>query len=68
MKSSEILGLNARSNLFSYQYNTAKAKRKANSKLATKRALRKAGVPVPATYAKFITPRKILKFDWDKLP
>ena len=68
MKSSEILGLNARSNLFSYQYNTAAAKRRANSKLATKRALEKVGVPVPATYVKFITPRKILKFDWGSLP
>ncbi|MBU0569570.1 hypothetical protein KKB40_02200 [Patescibacteria group bacterium] len=44
------------------------AKRRANSKLATKRALEKAGIPVPATYAKFITPRKVLKFDWDSLP
>jgi alpha-L-glutamate ligase-like protein len=68
MKSSEILGLNARSNLFSYKYNTAAAKRRANSKLATKRALKKAGVPVPATYVKFVTPRKVLKFDWGSLP
>ena len=68
MQSSEILGLNARGNLFSYPYNNASAKEKANSKLATKRALKKADVPVPDIYAKFVTPHALVSFDWSKLP
>jgi alpha-L-glutamate ligase-like protein len=68
MRVANILGLNARANLFSYKYNKAVAKKKANSKLATKRALLKADVPVPDIYAKFITPSSVLKFDWHTLP
>jgi len=68
MKTSEILGLNARTNIFSYPYNKPDAKRKANSKLATKRAMLEAGVPVPEIYAKFVKPHKLLTFDWNKLP
>jgi len=68
MQSSAILGLNARGNLFSYPYNNASAKEKANSKLATKRALKKADVPVPDIYAKFVTPHALVSFDWSKLP
>lgn len=68
MKASDILGLNARANLFSYKYNKPLGKRIANSKLATKRALKKAGIPVPDTYGKFVNPEKLLNFNWDKLP
>lgn len=68
MKASEILGLNSRGNLFSYPYNNSSAKQKANSKLATKRALKKAGVPVPEIYAKFVNPHNLVTFDWDRLP
>lgn len=68
VKTSDILGLNARSTLFSYIYNKSKGKKKANSKLATKRALKLAGVPVPELYVKFVRPDKTDKFDWNSLP
>jgi alpha-L-glutamate ligase-like protein len=68
MHISDILGLNARTQLFSYPYNKPKEKRVANSKLATKRAMKRAGIPVPETYAKFVNPHKIMKFDWNTLP
>lgn len=68
MKISHILGLNARSKLFSYEYNTARGKGIASSKLRTKRVLSAAGLPVPEIYGKFAHPRSILTFDWGKLP
>jgi len=68
MNTSEVLGLNARGNLFSYRYNKSLGKKIANSKLATKRALKKAEIPVPEIYAKFINPAKLISFDWKKLP
>lgn len=68
MKISHILGLNSRSQLFSYPYNKVRGKAIAFSKIRTKRVLKKAGIPVPKIYAKFTNPRDILKFDWDNLP
>lgn len=68
MKSSHILGLNARTQLFSYVYNKARGRSIASSKIRTKRILRKAGIPVPDTYAKFFRPQDIIKFDWTGLP
>ncbi|MFV1917494.1 MAG: sugar-transfer associated ATP-grasp domain-containing protein [Patescibacteria group bacterium] len=68
MKISNILGLNARSQQFSYKYNKPPAKKIAGSKLATKRALARVGIPVPETYARFLKPGDILKFDWEILP
>jgi alpha-L-glutamate ligase-like protein len=68
MRTSDILGLNARAQLFSYQYNKSPVKRVANSKLATKRILRKEGIPVPKTYARFKNPQDLFQFDWGKLP
>lgn len=68
MQVSDILGLNARTQLFSYPFNKPEAKRVANSKLATKRAMIKAGIPVPDIYVKFITPQRVMKFDWNTLP
>lgn len=68
MKTSQLLGLNARAQLFSYQYNKPPSKKVANSKLATKRALIKADIPAPELYAKFIDPQKILSFNWESLP
>jgi alpha-L-glutamate ligase-like protein len=65
---SSILGLNARARLFSYPYNTTKGKRIANSKLLTKKYLKRAGIPVPKVYAKFKKPQEILTFDWKSLP
>ena len=68
MKISHILGLNARSQLFSYTYNKARGKAIAMSKIRTKRILKKADIPVPNLYARFGHPRDILKFDWSSLP
>lgn len=68
MKVSSILGLNARTQLYSYRYNSSRGRKIAGSKLLTKQALKKAGVPTPALYAKFKEPIDILKFDWSGLP
>jgi alpha-L-glutamate ligase-like protein len=68
VKTSSILGLNARSQLFSYPYNSLRGKKIANSKLRTKRVLRKADIPVPETYARFKHPRDLIDFDWESLP
>jgi len=67
-KISEILGLNARSQLYSYKYNKPPGKKKAASKLATKRALTAYGIPIPKMYTKFVKPSRINKFDWSTLP
>src|SRR3990167_11019828 len=68
MKVSSILGLNARSQLFSYQYSKAKNKKIAGSKIKTERFLKKEGIPVPEIYRKFREPQDILRLDWTKLP
>ena len=68
VKTSSILGLNARSQLFSYPYNPVRGKKIANSKLRTKRMLRKVDIPVPKTYARFKHARDLIGFDWDSLP
>ena len=68
MKTSLILGLNARSKLFSYPYNTVQGRKIASSKLLSKKILKKAGIPTPEVYAKFREPRKLLEFDWQSLP
>lgn len=67
-RTSEILGLNARSQLYSYKYNKPPGKKKAASKLATKRALAAYNISTPQTYVKFVKPLKINKFDWTSLP
>ena len=68
MKISHILGLNARSKLFSYVYNTPRGKGIASSKLRTKRILSAADILVPEVYGKFARAGSILTFDWEKLP
>ncbi len=68
VKVSSILGLNARTQIYSYPYNTTAGKSVATSKLKTKRVLGKAGIHVPERYAVFTKPQKILDFDWSKLP
>jgi alpha-L-glutamate ligase-like protein len=68
MHVSEILGLNARAQQFSYKYNKKGAKRVANSKLSTKRYLKRRDIPVPEIYAKFVTPQKVMSYDWESLP
>lgn len=68
MKISHILGLNARTALFSYPHNSLKGKRIARSKILTARLLKKEGIPVPEIYKKFKSFRDILEFDWESLP
>lgn len=67
-KTSWILGKNARSQLFSYPYNTARGRRVATSKLLAKQILKKADIPVPKTIHIFRKPEDVLKFDWGSLP
>src|SRR3989344_102413 len=68
MKLSSILGLNARTQLFAYKYNTKHGKNIANSKLLTSRILRINGIPHPEVYKKFKNAHDISEFDWNSLP
>ena len=67
MKIANILGFNARAQL-SYKYNKNTARAVANSKILTKKVLKKAHVPAPEIYAKFRTSRDLYRFDWGSLP
>lgn len=67
-KASSILGLNARYQLFSSEYNTKRGRKIAASKIITYKVLKKSGIPTPEIYAKFYRPREIMDFDWDSLP
>ena len=68
MKLNHILGLNSRTQHYSYPYNTAKGRKIARSKLLTKRLLQRVNIPTPQIYAKFRNPRDVLEFDWNTLP
>lgn len=68
MKISHILGLNARSRLFSYTYNPRQGKRIAASKILTHRVLRKFDIPGPKLIKIFRNPTDIVNFDWASLP
>ena len=68
MKLSSILGLNARTQLFSYRYNTLRGKKIADSKLQTAKILKEAGIPHPVIYKKFHKLSDINEFDWNTLP
>lgn len=68
MKLSSILGLNARSQLYSYVYNSPKGKGIADSKLLTNKLLTRAEISNPQIYKKFRKPEDIESFDWNSLP
>ncbi|HTK03846.1 MAG TPA: sugar-transfer associated ATP-grasp domain-containing protein [Alphaproteobacteria bacterium] len=68
MKLSNILGLNARTQLFTYKYNTRRGRNIANSKIQTARILKSAGVLHPKIFAKFKDPSNVFDFDWQSLP
>ena len=68
MKFSSILGLNARTKLFSYKYNTKKGKKIADSKIQTAKILKKFDIPTPAIIKKFKSLQDISAFNWDGLP
>lgn len=68
MKLSAILGINARTKAFSYQVNTVRGKKTADSKIQTDRVLAQAGVAHPEIYKKFRTPQEVSSFTWESLP
>lgn len=67
MKASHILGLNARSYLYLSRYNKKAGKKIADSKLRTKKFLKKFNLPHPRMIAHFETRDSIANFDWNKL-
>jgi len=67
MKAASILGLNARARI-SYRYNKNWGRSVANSKILSKKVLKKAGIPIPEIYQKFLKPKDILGLDWQSLP
>lgn len=67
MKSSHILGMNARNYLYLSRYNTRRGKAIADSKIRTKRLLRKHRLPHPRLLAYFREPSHLAAFDWSKL-
>src|SRR5690349_9261641 len=67
MKLSHILGINARTKLYSYPYNSFRGKKIARSKIQTERVLKKEGIPTPKIIKKFRKPHDIEEFNWEKL-
>lgn len=68
MKLSNILGINARTQLFSYKVNTVRGKKIADSKIQTAAVLKRAGIAHPEIFRKFRSGQDISAFDWNKLP
>jgi alpha-L-glutamate ligase-like protein len=68
MKLTSILGLNARTQLFAYRYNTREGRKVADSKIQTARALKLAEVPTPQIYKKFRNAGEVNGFEWNSLP
>lgn len=67
MRAAAILGLNARAQI-SYKYNRNWGKAVADSKILTEKVLKKAGIPTPEIYKKFLKPQDLLNFNWHSLP
>lgn len=67
MNIDNVLGLNARNRLF-LSSNKKEGRKIADSKLLTKRLLRRNHLPIPAILAIFRTPRQIMDFPWETLP
>ncbi len=68
MNVSTILGLNARTQLFAYRYNSLKGKKIADSKIQTARVLKANGIPHPEILKKFRRPSDVEDYDWGNLP
>lgn len=68
MKLKSVLGLNARTQLYSDKYNSKRAKNIANSKIQTARVLREAEIAHPLLYKKFKSPSEVDEFNWESLP
>ncbi len=68
MKLSNILGLNSRTQEYSYRFNTRAGKKIADSKIQTWRILKKAGVPTPKILKRFRKPSDVFDYNWETLP
>ncbi len=64
----DILGLNARTLQYIRRANSGAATRLANNKLATKKALQKAGIGTPRLFARIASRQELSRFRWTKLP
>jgi len=62
------LGLNARTNIYSYRHNNRQGRIIANSKIQTAKVLKSCNVPSPKIYKKFRVPYDIQTYDWSCLP
>ncbi len=62
----DILGINARNRLF-LPYNTHVGRVIADSKLLTKKQMKRIGIPVPALYAVFENLDQVKSYHWEKL-
>lgn len=67
-KSHGILGLNARSQEYLKPFNRGRGRRVADSKLLTKKYLKRAGLPVPQMVKVFRTAEEVVNFAWAGLP
>lgn len=67
MKSSHILGLNSRNHLYLSRFNRRSGKRIADSKLLTKKFLKKLKLPNPRLIAAFTEVSDVKNFDWNSL-
>lgn len=67
-KFNDILGMNARNFLFQSRYNRVKAKRIADSKLMTKRVMKRDKLAIPKLYKMFKREAVVENFNWDSLP
>lgn len=65
---SAVLGMNARTLRYIAAANATAAMRLANRKLATKRALQKAGIPTPRLFATVRSRQELKNFRWTRLP
>ncbi len=68
IKVKDILGMNARNFLFQGRYNRLRAKRIADSKLATKQVLKVNKLAMPKLYKQFKDNNKVQNFNWQTLP
>lgn len=68
MKSTNILGMNARTSLYTSRFNSHKSKMIADSKVQTDRVLGFSNVPHPEIFVKFKNLKDIHYFNWESLP
>jgi len=66
-KTQHLLGKNARNQVY-LRLNKKRGRRIADSKLLTKKVLKKHGLPHPKLYAVFENPEELYAFQWESLP